>query len=853
MFTFLTVIFAIIGIVMLLMLANILSLTMNEKKLKRDKKAGFNDLLNYASIIEDGIILGKDGSLSASYIYQCDDSDSSTAADCDLLAHHINALLLQFGNGWVMHIDCIRKGVENYEHASLSKFPDVITRAIDEERRRFFNSLGNMFESEYIITFTYLPPLLMQQKFVNLMFTDGTKQKKQKDIDLTSKILKQFKAKLSAIESHLSSYIKLTRLCSETIEQEDNSTIKYDNQLSFINYCINGNYDKLRIPDNPMFLDCLLATNDFVAGTIPSIGKQYIQCVSIENFPANSYTGILNELSKLSCPFRWNTRYIFLDQYQSVNVITKYQKKWKQKVRGIIAQLFDTNSNIDFSALEMQEDADSMLTAVNGNYVGCGYYTSVIVLMSDDREELDLNARYIQKAIVNNCGFSARIESLNNVEAYLGSLPTNATCNIRQPLIQTLNLAHLIPTSSIWTGQKHCPCPFYPNNETTPPLMHCVTDGSSPFRFNIHVGDLGHTLILGPTGAGKSTLLATIAAQLRRYENMSIYAFDKGMSMYALCKACKGSHYEIAQEDSSLKFNPFQYIDTFEDRAWLSDWVQAILKLNNVNNTGNLTSDQVIEINTTLEFMYKNKNVTVPTFSAFWSIIQDLEIRNILMSYIGDSLMGLILDGEVDNLNFSNFTVFEMEEIMNHSDKNRIPILLYLFKRIQDGLKGQPAVIILDEAWIMLSNPVFREKIREWLKVLRKANCAVIMATQSISDAVNSGIMDVINESCPTKIFLPNSTAAQEDTREMYKSLGLNSRQIDIIARAIPKRDYYFVSRVGRRLFSLALGKLTLAFVAVSDKEAIAEIKELESQYGDNWIYPYLENKNIDIKDYSND
>ena len=159
MFTFLTVIFAIIGIVMLLMLANILSLTMNEKKLKRDKKAGFNDLLNYASIIEDGIILGKDGSLSASYIYQCDDSDSSTAADCDLLAHHINALLLQFGNGWLMQVDCIRKGVENYEHASLSKFPDVVTKAIDEERRRFFNSLGNMFESEYIITFTYLPPL----------------------------------------------------------------------------------------------------------------------------------------------------------------------------------------------------------------------------------------------------------------------------------------------------------------------------------------------------------------------------------------------------------------------------------------------------------------------------------------------------------------------------------------------------------------------------------------------------------------------------------------------------------------------------------------------------------------------
>ena len=92
-------------------------------------------------------------------------------------------------------------------------------------------------------------------------------------------------------------------------------------------------------------------------------------------------------------------------------------------------------------------------------------------------------------------------------------------------------------------------------------------------------------------------------------------------------------------------------------------------------------------------------------------------------------------------------------------EKNLIPVLLYLFRHFERSLTGAPALLLLDEAWVMLGHPVFREKIREWLKVLRKANCAVVLATQSLSDAVRSGILDVLLESCPTKILLPNEEA----------------------------------------------------------------------------------------------
>ena len=132
------------------------------------------------------------------------------------------------------------------------------------------------------------------------------------------------------------------------------------------------------------------------------------------------------------------------------------------------------------------------------------------------------------------------------------------------------------------------------------------------------------------------------------------------------------------------------------------------------------------------------------------------------------------------------------------------PFFFTCFAGLSDHSHGQPAAIILDEAWIMLGHPVFREKIREWLKVMRKANCMVIMATQSLTDAARSGILDVIVESTASKVFLPNVYARDEDTANLYKRMGLNSRQIEILATAIPKRQYYYVSEKGRRLFELS-------------------------------------------------
>jgi type IV secretion system protein VirB4 len=191
-----------------------------------------------------------------------------------------------------------------------------------------------------------------------------------------------------------------------------------------------------------------------------------------------------------------------------------------------------------------------------------------------------------------------------------------------------------------------------------------------------------------------------------------------------------------------------------------------------------------------------------------------------------------------------------MEELMNRGEKVVIPVLLYLFRKIEKALRGQPALLALDEAWIMLGHPVFRAKIREWLKVLRKANCTVILATQSLSDAARSEILDVLMESCPTKILLPNPEAGKGDDagngpRGLYRLMGLNERQIEIVAKATPKREYYYVSPEGRRLINLNLGAIALSFVGASGKTDVAVLRELENTHGQHWPERWLEKRGV--------
>ena len=837
---YLIILFCVIAVVgFLLLLMIYLRLRETEKSLrirKASKAAGVVDLLNYGAMVEDGIIACKNGALMAAWYYTGDDNASRTDAEKERVSAIINGALAGLGDGWMVHVDAVRRETPKYIPAELSHFPDPVTRAIDEERRNYFENRGTLFEGYFILTVTWLPPLIAEQRFVQLMFDDDSAPRTKSEF--FQELLNTFKREIETLESRLSAIFRLDRLRSTVREDVDGTTHRYDHFLEHLQFCITGIRQPVMLPKSPVCLDALLCGQELWGGVIPKIGDKYIGCVGIEGYPVESYPGMLAILTDLDIEYRWSNRFIFLDPHTACAHMEKYQKKWKQKQRGIIAQVLNnTNANVDQDAVNMTEDAEEAISEIKSGLIGAGYYTSVLVLMHENRSHLEDMCRKLQKTIF-NLGFAARIESINCIEAWLGSLPGHGHENVRRPLVSTMNLADLLPSSSIWTGEDRAPCPFYP--PSSPALMYCVTTGYSPFRLNLHTRDLGHSLLFGPTGSGKSVALGIMVAQFMRY-NGTVYVFDKGMSMYALTCATGGDHFEIAGDESKLNFCPLQFLETTSDQAWAQDWIETLINLNHKEMS--VTPGQRKEIGEAITLMHQNGGKTITDFLAY---VQDREIREVLEAYSINGKMGSLLDADEDGLSLreSGITCFEMEEVMNLGERWALPILLYLFRRIEKSFHGQPGLIVLDEAWLLLSHPVFESKIKEWLKVMRKANVAVVMATQSLSDAERSDIFDVIIESAATKIFLPN-VYARGTAAESYKRMGLNEQQREIISDAIPKREYYLVSERGSRLFSFALGPLTLAFIGASDKDSVAKIKELQKIYGDTWVVEWLKIKGI--------
>ena len=826
----------------------------------RSKAAALPDLLNYAALIDEGVVLGKDGSLMAGFFFRGDDSASATTSERNYLTALVNQYLARFGSGWALWTDAARLASPGYPAPEKSHFPDPITALIDAERRAAFEAQDVLFETEYALILQYLPPTRRDTKVSELVYDDDDRD----DSSPADRLLAEFKKKMDDLHDGLGDLLHMRRMGTINVSERVGSeelTYESDELVNYLHFVLTNDPIALRIPDCPMYLDAWLGFPELWPGDTPKLGKKFISCVAIDGFPGHSYPGILDMLDGLPLAYRWSSRFIFLEQHEAIAALNRYRLKWQQKIRGFWSQVMKSQKGmVNTDALDMAIQTEVAINDAKSGLIAYGYYTPVVVLMHENRTFLEEQARHVKRELERK-GFGARVESVNALEAWLGSLPGQTFPNVRRPLVHTLNLADLLPLASVWPGLRENPCEFYPAG--SPPVMQTVTTGDTPFRLNLHVGDVGHTLIFGPTGAGKSTLLASLHAQFRRYRSRAhrdgshvpatITAFDKGRSLFALCKASGGQHYDIGNDESETPaLTPLIDIDSESDALWAEEWIATCFELQTRKQP---SPHQKAEVHRAMNLLRESPR-NFRSLTDYVSTVQDGEVRAALSHYTLNGSMGHLLDGKDDSLTLSSYTVFEIDELMKMGNANAIPVLLYLFRRFERSLKGQPAMLSLDEAWVMLGHPVFREKLREWLKELRKKNCLVLMATQSLSDAVGSGLLDVLMEQCPTKILLPNKEAELHGTKDnpgpadLYSMFGLNSKEISLLKNGQYKRQYYYKSPLGRRIFELGLGPLALAFVAVSDKEQIAEVRHLIATEGADWPLHWMTQNGVSYEKY---
>ena len=780
------------------------------------------DLLPWAALVAPGLVLNKDGSLLAGFELRGPDLDSSTPEELAVLCEQANAGFL-LGDSWAVHCDALRVSATPYPDAG--DFPDPVTRAIDDERRSRYRLL---FETRTNLVLTYFPPPETQSRLRSIFLNRPTTSRPRENV------LQEFEASLADLQGALGSILHLERLDDQAL-------------VTHLHSCVSGLFHPVQLCGDGLPLDVLLASQDLIGGLEPRIGDMHIAVLALAGLPLATSPGMLDVLGRLPFPCRFSTRFLPLEPFTAERLMGAQRRFWLQKRRGLSWLLKAALSQRspqepqgeaeDLDSLRMLRDLDEARAEAAGGEVRYGTYTATLLLLEEDRRLLDKNAKEALAAI-RNAGIGARRESVNALEGYLASLPGQVAANVRRPILHTRNLTHLLPLTSVWPGRATNPSPMSPPGGF--PALLWTAASQSAFRLNLHAqGDVGHTLVVGPTGAGKSTLLASLIASWRRYSGARVVCFDKGYSALPLTWAAGGHHYDIAAPGEDLSFCPLGRIADPSERTRAEEWVHMLFELNSVA----LSPEQRREIAETLDLLSKAK--TQPTLTDLWIKLQDPALRAALVPYTVTRNSAL-LDAPSDELASSAFVTFEMSHLLERGPLIVLPTLLYLFHRIRGRLDGAPTLIVLDEAWTFLDHPRFTAWLRSSLKELRKLNAAVLFATQSLADLAGSSLREVLLESTATKLYLPNPQAENESIAPYYRELGLNPRQLRLIATALPKRDYYASSSEGNRLFRFQLGPLELAFCGAGSPEDLVTIRRLRAEHGHRWPLPWLRLRQLD-------
>jgi type IV secretion system protein TrbE len=762
------------------------------------------DYLPWAMLISPTVVLCKDGSFLSVAQFRGPDVESATRSELVGLCAQINEALKRFGSGWALYVEAARVPCQDYP---ISDFPDAASWLIDQERQAQCQAVGSRFETRQYLTLQYLPAPEAARRGETWLF-DGPKDG---DAQRYRRLLERFEVECLRLVDLLALLLPDIVLLAE------------GDLLTYLHSSISTKSQAVAVPLCPAYLDAALCDTPLTGGLAPMLGDAHLRILTLVGFQAHTSPGFLDDLNRLGFAYRWMTRWLPLDKPQAEKALQNYRRQWFAKRKSIMALLKETMFNeaaalTDSDALNKTADADSALQELGSDLVGFGYLTTTLAVCNSDAAMADEHCQALERVLAHH-GLVAIQESFNAVEAWLGSLPGNPYANIRQPLVSSLNLAHLMPLSAVWAGAAqnahlNAPC-----------LLTARAQGSTPFRLNLHVGDVGHTLVVGPTGAGKSVLLATLALQFRRYTRAQIFILDKGASCRAAVLGMQGRFVDMASP--AFAFQPLAHIDEAAPRRFALDWLCGVLAQDGIK-----VDPQIKEQLWTALLSLASAPQHQRTLTGLTLLMQSNPLRQALKPYTIDGAYGRLFDADAETLAQADVQAFELEALMNMPSA-LAPALHYLFYKLEQRFTGRPTLLILDEAWMLLDHSVFATRIRAWLKTLRKKNVAVVFATQSLSDILNSSIAPAVIESCPTRIFLPSSSALEPHIREIYDRFGLNDRQIEIIALAMPKRDYYLSSRAGSRLFDLDLGPVALSLCAAASPARQAQMDHILAEIGD--------------------
>lgn len=770
-------------------------------------------------------ILLKDGALLAGFWFEGVDLEVATPRQLAFLRWAVNDAFQGLDGNWMLHVESMPLHRREYINGS---FCEPIDQVIDEERR----DRAVHLQMHTALFLTYRPPAIERtasgQKLMHLL-SGNEEASPESTLD---RQLEQFERTLGRVAEALGRVLSIRRMRST----KDNCEL-----LQALNYMINGRWRTCRPPARGMYLDTLLAYELFVESDVLHYAGDYVAVVSVLGYPVlddsgpdaglGTFPGALDGLVRLGIEYRCSHRFIVLD-YQGADVLFgKYRKAWARLIRPFMAQVTNNASApVDEDAKARVQEVDRAKSDLNRRQKLYGHHTCVVVVRGSDRTQVVEHAKLVIRSL-EQAGFKADLERLNALEAFKGTFPGHGYENVRKPVINTVNLADLMPLNLEWGGELISPNPRFPSN--SPPLLQARTISGAAFRLHLHHQDLGNTFVIGPPGAGKSTLLAALASQWGRYPDARVIVFDRGNSMLPLALARRDAiHYSLGSEDGP-RLAPLASLETHRDRAQALEWLLTAFRAVELS----VSNEQIGSIQDALDLFAESTYAPAErTLTSFLSQLQDPTLRSALRFYTSGPGAN-VMNGDSDALRYKRFTVFELDQLFQlGADKVAIPTLLYVCSQIKKSLTGDPTLIIFDEALSVIGDTPIAQIVKDWLLTLRKLNAAVVLSTQSLSHILESPIRNAVLESCPTRILLPNAEAASASMRSLYADyLRLSPEQIDRVASGVPKKHYYYVGPERSRMFSLDLGPAALTFLGSGSPQELRRARTLWTQFGADW------------------
>jgi type IV secretion system protein VirB4 len=745
------------------------------------ESAALNDHINLYSFWNGTAFITKSGDLGIVLRVPGVDYESLDHAEQEYAVKRLEAALKTFGPGFHVYQYLFKS---NRPEIPFASYDDPIIEAAVDQRRQFFDAKrDHLYQIEIFYAIVLEGPRSKSgvgAAFAQL-FRDPAGAIAELRTQFTSNSMKtllrsQIESALSTLEQKVQAF---SRQLADFMQIE---VLNQQDQFRFFRRLLN--YDEWRIagkPQSTQFLDYQVVNSNIEAERDHlRVGDHFIRVLTMKEAITETRPLVLDALLKIPASFYVVTEWMPLTADKARKEVNKRRRHFNMSKTGFVSQLGNDPSKtnprdvlVDESKQADIENLGDCLRAL-GDGQSLGDFSLTIVVCAPTKRETDQLIGEFAGVFTNADG-NLFVETYNQLNAYFATIPGGYATNLRKLYLLNTNYADLSFLFTILAGEKrnaHLGSEY---------LAVLETDNATPYFLNLHNGEVAHTLILGMTGSGKSYLCSFLLQNAQKYAPLT-FIFDIGDSFQSLTSIFGGSYLNVGQEARAFTVNPFSLPPTKENLQFLFSLFRVLIEGNGQHYRLDFKEERKLWDGIERMYVLEPDQRTVSNLA---NIVGELKER--LHRWTRAGQYGFVFDNTEDTLSFSRFQTFNFAGWGDAPDVLE-PLLFYVLHRASNEIANPKnlatfKLFLLDEAWLFIRNETIRNYVVQAQKTWRKLNAAMILATQSLKELQESGMLQIVSESCPTKIFLANPEMDRDVYREAFH---LNDTELELIAGLVP-------------------------------------------------------------------